>query len=345
MQNFIASFKSFFKANSNPVLITSHKQADPDALGAALVVKEVLQPYSKSDIQIVFPTQSKLTEKLVSIFQLKNVVVKTLSNLKPVDLYTIVLVDTNQPDITDLQLLFSVSTSLDAWNNCGGKIILDHHLPTNVEQESINASLIVPEVNSASALAYKVFLKEKLIPSNVYVLKLALIGILFDTRRLVLADSRIVFLVADLLDKLGGSTENYLQYLESEKDYSERIANLKAGQRNKVVFFRDKYIVSLSFVSSFESSSARSLQYLGSDLAGVINRGKEEIRISFRSTKKFYEQTNIHCGELARYIAKIYSGTGSGHTTAAGSNIGIASSNNEIFETIIKYIENNIPLI
>lgn len=343
ISDFIVQFFGFLKSNTNPIIITSHKQADADSLGAGILIYHLIKTVSTSQVSLVFPSFSKQTERIISSFSLEKLIKKDLDSGQDPENYCIILVDTNQPAITDLNMIFRSGDSTEIFNSCKTRIIIDHHLQSENSQQSIDFQLILTSFNSASELAYTLIKQSTITIADEVFLALGLIGMLYDTKRLVLANARVLATVSDILSKTNKSIEDYLPYLDSEKDYSERIANLKAAQRNKVVMLRDSYVVSLSFISSFESSSARSLQYLGSDLAAVLNRGKKEVRISFRSSKKFHKETNIHCGELAQYLAEKFSGTGSGHTTAAGCNIAITSPNNDIFDAIIEYLEKQIP--
>ena len=342
ISNFIDQFTRFLKSNTNPIIITSHRQADPDALGAGILVYHLINSLSTSQVSLVFPSLSKQTERIISSFSLEELIKKDFDTNQKAGDYCIVLVDTNQPSITDLNIIFRTSDSTEVFNSFKVRIIIDHHLQSENYQCPVDFQLILTNYNSASELAYTLIKKSNITLPDETFLSIGLIGILYDTKRLVLANARVLATVSDILSGTNKAIEDYLPFLDSERDYSERLANLKSGQRNKIVILRDKYVVSLSFVSSFESSSARALQYLGSDLSAVLNRGKKEIRLSFRSTKKFYEETAIHCGELAKYIAETYSGTGSGHKTAAGCNIGITNTNNDIFKAITAYVEKNL---
>jgi nanoRNase/pAp phosphatase (c-di-AMP/oligoRNAs hydrolase) len=179
-------------------------------------------------------------------------------------------------------------------------------------------------------------------------LTVAFLAILFDSKRLILANANTLQKVAIILQAIGGTLEDYLRVLDFEKDTDERIALIKSAQRNKLIIIKKKYLVSLSFVSSYESSSARSMIYLGSDIAAVLNMSKlPEVRISFRANKLFHEETKIHLGELAQEMAKKFSGTGSGHPTASGCNLLIERKSKDdikakVYGFILDYLEKQI---
>ena len=337
-----SKLKSVIEAQVGPIVVTSHKQADPDALGSAILLYYILKNISSSEITIVMPSLSKQTEKILLEFKFQEIVQKATTSPLDVKKTCIILVDTNQPLITDLASIFANDNLLSVWQTCMTKIIIDHHLLENPSTNTEVVPIIYPEYTSNSELVFDLLIESKLPMPEKNILVVGLLGILFDTKRLQLAPATTLQNVATILSELQATLDDYIQYLDNAKDFSERVANLKTAQRNKLVVLQEKFLLSLSFVSSFESSSARALQYLGSDIAAVINRSKEEIRISFRATKRFNEATGIHCGELARIIAEQFNGSGSGHRTAAGCNLSPNPSNNELFDFITKLIQKNI---
>lgn len=337
-----SKLKSVIEKHSGPIVITSHKQADPDALGSAMLLYYILKNISQSDIQIVMPTLSKQTDKITSEFNFQDSIQKKILSPMVLKETCIILVDTNQPLITDLGSIFANEDSLFVWQSCKTRIIIDHHLLENQPANTETVPIVYPKYTSNSELVFELLVESTLPMPGKGILSVGLLGILFDTKRLQLASATTLQNVAKILEELQATVEDYIHYLENFKEFSERVANVKTAQRNKLVILQEAYLLSLSFVSSFESSSARALQYLGSDIAVVINRSKEEIRISFRATKRFYEATGVHCGELAKMVAEQFSGTGSGHPTAAGCNLTPQPSNNELFDFITKSILKNM---
>lgn len=345
IQTFYAELVSLVSNHTGPILITSHKQADPDALGSAILAYYLLKTSTSNVISIVLPTKSKQTERILATYSLASIVRETLDSDQSPDKYAIVLVDTNQPAITDLELIFQQEDSVEVFKQASLPIIIDHHLPSEDITTLAKLELILANYSSASELLLDLVVESKIEIIDKTILAIGLTGILFDTKRLLLAGPDTLRRVQFMLEILGGTIEDYLFVLDNQKDYSERVANVKAAQRNKLVILEEKYLLSLSFVSSFESSSARALQYLGSDITAVINSSKKEIRISFRATKKFHAETGLHCGELAQYLAEKYTGTGSGHPTAAGCNLPVApvkKTNNELFDEITMYATKHV---
>ena len=101
---------------------------------------------------------------------------------------------------------------------------------------------------------------------------------------------------------------------------SEKIARLKAGKRLKM-YNVGKWILAVSEVSSYEASACRGILTLGADITIVEAITKDGLRVSLRSTQKFYEETNISLGNICMEISKkSMEATGGGHPTAAGFN-------------------------
>jgi nanoRNase/pAp phosphatase (c-di-AMP/oligoRNAs hydrolase) len=103
-------------------------------------------------------------------------------------------------------------------------------------------------------------------------------------------------------------------------DFSERVARLKACRRAKLFTVND-WIIALSHVSAYQASAARAIIELGSHVAVVAGQKNENIEISLRSTREFYEKTGLHLGkDVAKPLGESLHGMGGGHATAAGVN-------------------------
>ena len=148
-------------------------------------------------------------------------------------------------------------------------------------------------------------------------------GIIFDTRRFLYSDQKLFECISYLLSS---NPEAYLEaqtLFSSSKSISERTACLKAAQRMKRIQIDDSILL-ISHVSSYEAAAARSLIFLGGDIAIVIANRKTETRISLRMSSEFQEKTKLSLGKdvVPALIAK-FGGTGGGHDAAAGYNTGV----------------------
>jgi nanoRNase/pAp phosphatase (c-di-AMP/oligoRNAs hydrolase) len=145
------------------------------------------------------------------------------------------------------------------------------------------------------------------------------LGIAFDTRHFVLANSNTLKNIAEIID-LGIKAQETLPLLSLPMDFSERVARLKASRRVRLFSVKGR-IVALSHVSAYQASAARALIDLGADVAAVAGQKNESIEVSLRATREFNTETNVHLGkDIAKPLGEYIHGMGGGHATAAGAN-------------------------
>jgi nanoRNase/pAp phosphatase (c-di-AMP/oligoRNAs hydrolase) len=227
------------------------------------------------------------------------------------------------PKITDLYVLVDIS-SIDQVPKIKRTIkegrvpyvIVDHH--TSEEQTVSNASFsLVKESSSTCEILFKALEKKSL---DKKALQALLVGMIYDSRRfLIFPDSTI--LAASELINLGAKAEKALDLLSIEHDPSEKIAKLKGAARLRL-YKADEWLIAVTNVGSFEASVARSLTDLGADIALVVNGNGKSIRLSGRSTESVFKKTDLNLSkDLMQPLAKIFSGQGGGHPTAASVNL------------------------
>lgn len=321
------------------ILITSHKQGDPDSLGSAIICYNMLSELKPElNIEIVLSSINKLTKKIINSLRLSDVIKSTPSlPFDPKNTH-IIITDTNSWKMIDTAT-WPITNRTDVWQDFATRIILDHHLdPISPDRSDI--AIIEPQFSSATELILGLssLLGVKHYP--LHVLRTAMFGILVDTKRMTIADGITLQLCGQLLKLSGDSLDYYWNILNQPRKISQRIASLKAGQRSKIVRLSDEWVFAFSHVSSFEAEAARHLLILGADCAAVINQSNTESRISFRSQTQFYLQTQIHCGQdLAIPLAKQFeNGSGSGHPTAAGCNLP-PGEKNLFFDKIVSLLK------
>jgi phosphoesterase RecJ-like protein len=288
------------------VVILGHHNADPDAVGSAQGVKELIERLKTGTVtQIVMPDDiSKLSRKLIQELELD---VREKSSIDP---DTIVIVDSGGLN------------QLGSWENIirDGKyvlILVDHHTLDNRLAEQVDLLIHDETASSTSEIMYQLFRKHGVTPT-VKTSKALLAGIAFDTKFLSIGGSETFETVSMLLKEIKDVSE-IREMMHIESDLSERIARLKAGQRSDIRQIGE-WVIVFSELGSFQASGARALISLGADLAIVVGSEKNETRISLRATQGFYDETGIHLGELVSWLGSEYGGFGSGHPTAAGYN-------------------------
>jgi nanoRNase/pAp phosphatase (c-di-AMP/oligoRNAs hydrolase) len=101
----------------------------------------------------------------------------------------------------------------------------------------------------------------------------------------------------------------------------ERIARLKAAQRIRLERV-EGWLVAFSEIGSYHASAARALLNLGAHIAAVGRLKNDEIALTFRSSREFFETTGFHLAtDLAMPLGEEMGGTGGGHPTAAAVRV------------------------
>jgi nanoRNase/pAp phosphatase (c-di-AMP/oligoRNAs hydrolase) len=174
------------------------------------------------------------------------------------------------------------------------------------------------EASSTCEMIHR-FFKEAGVKLDAIEARALFLGIAFDTRHFILADSDTIKTVADLIDA-GVDVKQTLTLLSLPASYSERVARLKAAQRVKLKKI-GKWLIALSHVGAYQASAARALMRLGAHVAVVAGKREDVLRISLRADREFYEKTGIHLGrDLAKPLGEHVQGMGGGHSTSAGIN-------------------------
>ena len=287
--------------------VFTHQNADPDSIACAIGLKELLLHFIPNlTINLFAHTISNLSKNMLSI---KNELFHATLLSKPLE--AIFLCDTNN--------LLQVG-GFDFEENLLEEIplfIIDHH---SYHEFSENAEIsIIQQISSSAEIIGQLF-KNLKVPISSELATILIIGIAFDSRRFRHI-SESTFKIVQFLLENEGNYNQALEILHQPMQVSEKIARIKGATRTK--FYKvNNQIFTFSHISSFESSLARALINLGADFALTVSVQENiETRISMRCTNTFAEQNKINLGEIANKFTNIYTGTGGGHSTAAGINL------------------------
>ena len=295
----------FNRLNNKKIIISFHQSGDPDAVGSAVALREILKQKYHCKVNIAFDSVSKISESLLQEVKVK---LAELSDFQ--DQYDfIILVDTNNP----AQL---GNTSLEISKD--KTLLIDHHIPHSNIIDFSSANLIKPEYPSTCEIIFEISeeLKTNLSDSARFLL---LAGIIYDSKYFSIIGAETL-LTAYKLVKTGLDYNKILLLLNPLKDRSERIARLKAVKRMELYEAGD-WLIAISKLGSFEASASRALIQLGADLSIVVNIGKNTVRISSRASSEFVKQTGINLAkDLMEPIGPVIKGQGGGHISAAGCN-------------------------
>lgn len=303
-----SQYETLKRLISGRTLILCHHNADPDAIGSAFALQQLvysLKPSASADIYL--PGGATLLSKKI----MDELGIAVLDGAS-IDDYELLLI----PDTATLR-------QLEAWGDLVSsakmsKIFVDHHSPHPEVSKISSLHLLDEGASSTCEIVYTIYKKYCIAPSSTTARALML-GILFDSKHLRLATSRTIQYFSELL-QIDGSLEEMFSLLMIKRGRPENIARLKAAQRMNLHMLGG-WTIATSQLSSYQSSAARALISLGGDVAVVAGRSKKTLRASFRSSEVFHAESHVHLGrDLAMPLGEMFSGAGSGHPTAAGFN-------------------------
>ena len=309
-------------AQASRVAVVTHRNADPDALGAVAGLLRLCRHLGVECDCILPEGLSAASKRLLEALRAEMRCLDTLQG--GYDLY--VIVDTSSPD----QLgSFSRITGEDT-----GYVVVDHHSANQLVEGAV-LSIYDPDAPSSSELVASL-LAESSAEVEGWEAGLLLGGILYDTRRFLRARRETFTAAAYLLGRGAdyGAVVSALQR-RTEEEYSERVARLKAAARSRV-FAADNILLVVTHVGAFESSAARALLDLGADVAIVVSEQKGGVRVSGRA-KPLAVSRGIRLGGFMEGLAEKMGGTGGGHDAAAGATGAVGLE--EALEIIVRELE------
>jgi phosphoesterase RecJ-like protein len=234
---------------------------------------------------------------------------------------------TTHPRIEEANVIVLLDTNtiqqLDEWAervraSDSPLIVIDHHARHPETERLATISVSDEKAASTCEIVYQ-FFKEAEVKLEEPAAKALFLGIAFDTRHFMLANSATLKTVADLIDA-GVNAQEALPLLSLPMNDSERIARLKASRRAKLLKM-GKWLIALSHVGAYQASAARALIRLGAHVAVVVGQREGEIQISLRSSRDFHEKTGVHLGrDIAKPLGEYLHGMGGGHAVSAGAN-------------------------
>lgn len=302
--------------------VVCHRNADADAYLSAYGLSSLLRGLAPGcEVTIMTPGgMTALTQKLSGRFPHPT---QVDPNEEEYDLYVAV-------DVGDDELLSGWKEKLA---KAGGvRVLVDHHPPR--EGGVYDRALVDETATSAAEVVFALF-KAKGVNPDQRTAQALLEAILFDSSHLAIASPGGLRAAVSLMD-LGADLTVARRELRSEPDYGEVLAKLKGAQRIRIYKAGD-WVVATSLVGSFQAHVARSLVYLGADLAVVAGESEGETRVSLRSTQRFLEAAGVKLGTgVAEEMARRLGGHGGGHSTAA--SFSTSAGEEETMEETLKRV-------
>jgi phosphoesterase RecJ-like protein len=290
------------------VLLLCHHNADPDAICSAYAFQSLLKK-CRPNMTVEIGTGQGISRLSKHILKRIPITVKPQPDVTKADV--IVLLDTNT-----IQQLGQLAEHLT--KTAVPIIVIDHHAAHPQTEQIAKLCITNEEASSTCEMVYG-FYKQLNIKPGLNEAKALFLGITFDTRHFVLANSSTFKTISELSD-IGVNPQEELFSLALPMDFSERVARMKACRRAKLIKI-ENWIVALSHVSAYQASAARAIVDLGAHMAAVAGQKNEKIEISLRCTRDFNQATSIHLGrDIAKPLGEYLQGMGGGHATAAGVN-------------------------
>ena len=291
------------------IVVTAHRNADPDALASAIAMRECVCKLGY-DARLLLPEgMSQPTKRLVR--EVLGVEPEEVEDESPEESAAAIVVDT--ASFEQLGKLAEFVRNIDLL------VVIDHH-ESNKLVEKASIAIYWPQARATSEIVYMLVEKVLGIELEKTTRTLLLAGIIYDTRHFVMANSTTLRVAADLMD-VGADKDKALKALQSPSmEAPERIARLKAAQRMHV-FRANDYLVTVTRVGAYEASVARALLDLGADIAIVLAERGAETRVIGRLKKHIVERLNISLGAIMEELARLLGGGGGGHQQAAGATV------------------------
>ena len=294
--------------NAKLVVLLCHHNADPDAICSSYAFAGLLKRL-KPELEVEIGASQGISRLSKHLLKFLPINVCLQPNVEKADV--IVLLDTNT-----IQQLNNLAEKIK--DSKAPLIVIDHHAAHPETEKIAKVCITNEEVSSTCEMVYT-FFKEMNIKPNEDEAKAMFLGIAFDTRHFILANSSTLKAIAELIDA-GVNAQETLPLLSLPMDFSERVARLKACRRAKL-YKIGEWIIALSHVSAYQASAARAIMELGAHVAVVAGQKNESVEISLRCTREFHKKTGIHLGrDIAKPLGEFLHGMGGGHASAAGVN-------------------------
>ncbi len=318
---------SKFYEGCDSFTILCHRAPDVDTAGSAVALAAALEGMGKKVvIHADFPIRDQVKHFM-------SVMGRSFGE-PDYDADCIVVVDTNSPSLVDLD---------SVRNSNGHKAIIDHHAPKDGITNAFDTIVIDESAISTTQIVYHLFKEWGITLTREMAIAIAS-GMVTDSAGFSIATTGFFHDLAAVLDGGGLEFEEILDSISVPKDWSEKIARLKGAQRLEFIREGD-YIISVSRVSSFESSVAKSLLYLGADVSFVGAAKDGEVRISSRASRDAVNK-GIHLGrDILPGVMPLIKGDAGGHAGAAGANGVDASHLDEALELCLQRTREFLKLL
>ena len=286
------------------VLLLTHAGCDVDALSSAAAIHFSLKGKSKTSIGVPDHLNSS-----AAAFA-KNLAIPFAINPPLGSFDVLVCIDFSKPS-----MLGSMGEAFSSF--AGEKFLIDHHSHEKGQLVSKGNSIIRAEAVSTSEVVYGLLKKTNVkIPKTAYICIAA--GIITDSASFMVADHETFSIMAQVMEKSSCSYGQISQLFSVEKDFSLKIACLKAAKRANI-YRAHESIIATSEVGAFEADSSSALVRAGADAAFCGYSDKGNIRVSGRVNNAWMRSCGIDLSrDVFNSLEKYFEGEGGGHAGAGG---------------------------
>ncbi len=266
-------------------LIVLHSNADPDAVGSAVALKEFLRLHNKK-AKICCESANKMSKELLENLQ------ETIE-CEDAGWENVIVLDT-----ASSSQLGSCTKFLESAKKV---VVIDHH-----RESSFKGYIHLQEERTSTAE-----ILFDLLPERNKKMDLALLaGILTDTGNFKYANTKTLETVQKIMEE-GIKLYEAFDIFREEKDLPKRIAIMRGCQRSRLHKISG-YVVVTTKVNSHESSTATFLIQIA-DIAFVANVKANRI------IAKAAQDMDVDLSKIMKEIGELYNGDGGGHKRAAGA--------------------------
>jgi len=249
-------------SNASSVVITTHVNADTDAVAAAIGLYHYLSLGKfNSNLTIILPSINQLTVRLLDSLAIDRIWQQNWPD--KIDL--LLIVDTYNPFLTEIPQNDEKTALTIPVRRI---VFIDHHQQENRIDDPQSLLHICSDASSAAEIISEFFRVTHSVPAKPIV-ELLLYGILTDSGFLRFATPTTLQDIAYLLE-FGFILRDLMEKLQIRPSRSERIARLKAAIRMQDIHEIRGSLVVISHVNSFDASASRALVDMGADLSFVI---------------------------------------------------------------------------
>jgi len=317
-------FGDAVRPHSSAVIVT-HRNADPDAIGAALLARDVLGAYGVRSCVLTPEGVSAQSKSIILSLSLdvNNCGVEHLQESS----LAVIVDSSNYTQLGDAADIVREKA----------RLVVDHHAPGTL----YDGSTVISDPKAGSTTEILVVVAEALaICPHEAVASVAYAGIYYDTRRLS-SPGIYTFQALQYLSECGGKPPKSERRRDAV-EFSERYARVVGASRARVARSCGDIIVAVTHVGSFESRVANALVDLGADVAVAVKQERAGYRVAVRVSDRAVK-AGVRADFVASYIAEKLGGEGGGHERAGMAHVPlIAGSPEEVADRIARSLPGKV---